>query len=42
MARKVETIVSEWLGLVDADPAAVKPRLDELRELPAATRDAAA
>ncbi len=36
MAREVEVIVSEWLGLAEADPAAVRSRLDELRELLAA------
>ena len=32
MAREVEIIVGEWLGEVDADPADVKTRLDELHE----------
>jgi len=32
MAREVELIVGEWLGDPNADPDAMKVRLDELRE----------
>ena len=32
MAREVDVIAAEWLAAVDADPAVVKDRLDELRD----------